>query len=322
MSYAYSAFGLQILANIPLPGLVDSCAAMPVDVRVSLGQIPDTSAGALLYESPLKDRAGTPILRVQTLPNGSFHFEYADRISFVLNRPGSQIWAQWPEDLTVEDTCTYLFGPIFGFVLRLRGTVSLHASGIVIGGGAIALLGAAGAGKSTTAAAFARLGYRIITDDVVALIDRGRSFSVQPGYPGLRLWPDSVYSLWGSPDALPRITPTWDKRYLDLMENGYEFETGPVPLCAIYVLGERSTESRAPGIENDSDPALLQLLANTYVNYLLDKKMRAKEFDVLTRVATAVPIQRAIPHADPARLPELCRRIADDARTLLAAPVA
>ena len=41
-----------------------------------------------------------------------------------------------------------------GFVMLLRGIVCLHASAIAIDDEAIALLGPAGSGKSTTAAAF------------------------------------------------------------------------------------------------------------------------------------------------------------------------
>src|SRR5690348_16585408 len=101
-----------------------------------------------------------------------------------------------------------------GFVLRLRGALCLHASSVAVGDSAVALVGLPGAGKSTTAAAFACAGFSVLSDDVVALADEGPQFYVHPGYPRVNLWPDSVQELFGSEDALPRITPTWDKRYL------------------------------------------------------------------------------------------------------------
>ena len=160
---------------------------------------------------------------------------------------------QWPENFTVQDAATYLLGPIFGFLLRLRGVVSLHASGVMIGDHAVALVGPAGAGKSTTAAAFAQCGYPVITDDVFALKDSGGRFFVEPGYATLRLWPDSVEALCGSPHALPLITPNWDKRYLDLRSADFQFANSRVPISAIYVLGERRQDAGAPDIGPEPD---------------------------------------------------------------------
>jgi hypothetical protein len=182
---------------------------------------------------------------------------------------------------------------------------------------AIALLGPAGAGKSTTAAAFAQLGFPVLSDDVVPLAEDAHRFLVLPAYPHLRLWPDSVDSLFGSVEALPRLTPTWDKRYLDLLGNGSSFQRERLPLGAIYFLGERSVEPRAPYVESLSPrDAVMTLVANTYVNYLLDRDMRAREFDMLSRVVQRIPIRRVRPHAETAALHRLCQVITDDFRAL------
>jgi hypothetical protein len=54
------------------------------------------------------------------------------------------------------------------------------------------------------------------------------------------------------------------------------------------------------------------LIANTYATKLMDKQMRAREFELLTRVVSHVPVRRVTPHADPARINELCDRILND----------
>jgi len=240
---------------------------------------------------------------------------YADGTEFHLDRTGTEIWATWPEEATLEDTTTYLLGPILGFVLRLRGTVCLHASAIAIDGRAVALLGPPGAGKSTTAAAFAQLGYPIFSDDVVPLFEKEGEVFVRPGYPHLRLWPDSVNSLFGSAEALPRLTPTWDKRYYDLRQNGNRFQDKPLRLAAIYILGERSEDPGAPSVETlSSHDGLMTLVTNTYVNYLLDKEMRAREFELLSRVVRRIPLRRVRPRTDPSRVAQLCEVIVADFR--------
>jgi ABC-type cobalamin/Fe3+-siderophores transport system ATPase subunit len=206
-------------------------------------------------------------------------------------------------------------------VLLLRGCISLHACAVAVDDRAIALVGPAGSGKSTTAAAFAERGYAILAEDVVTLQDRGDEFLVQPGYPSIRLWPSSVEALYGTAASLPRLTPTWDKRYLDLTQEKYEFQQQPLPLAAIYLLGERQ-DDRAPAVnEIASTEQLMSLVANTYATYLMDKTMRAREFVILGRVRKSVPIKRVTPHSDPARIGELCQTIIEDFGCIASQPM-
>jgi hypothetical protein len=175
-------------------------------------------------------------------------------------------------------------------------------------------MGPPGAGKSTTAAAFARLGYPVFTDDVVVLADQGDRFFVQSGYPRVNLWSDSVSALFGSKDALPQITPTWGKQYLALDQNGYRFQTEPLPLGAIYILSEREAGLTTPIVEElAGSEAFTMLVANTYVNYLLNDDMRIREFDVLSRVMAGTPVRRIRPAGDSSKVFELCEAIAADA---------
>ena len=213
---------------------------------------------------------------------------YNDGARFAISREGNEIRADWPDGYILEDACTYLIGPVLAFALRLRGGTCLHASAIA-GDRAIALLGVPGAGKSTTAAAFARLGYSILSDDVAVLDDQGSRFLVQPGYPRVNLWPDSVRSLFGSEDELPHITPTWGKKYLALDRSGYGFQSSPLSLSAVYMLDEREDGLPAPVMEElTAAEAFMALVSNTYVNYLLDADMRKCEFEVLGRVVAEI----------------------------------
>ncbi|HEY0729444.1 MAG TPA: hypothetical protein VGD38_15295, partial [Pyrinomonadaceae bacterium] len=115
------------------------------------------------YVADYTNDAGHPAFVFSKLQGGRFYrFAYADNTEFVVDHQGREIWTTWPEPLTLEDTATYLLGPVMGFVLLLRGLVSLHASAIVVDGAAIALVGPAGAGKSTTAAAFSARGFSVL----------------------------------------------------------------------------------------------------------------------------------------------------------------
>lgn len=324
MSFSFVAFGLKINLNTLLPNL-NTWPRSPSsfeEIHIWLNDKPTWwnrpyAPGILLYSSPILYGTGKPGVTIQVLPNSGFWVvTYFDGTEFILNGSGSKVWATWPDSLTLEDTLTYLLGPIMGFILRFRGITCLHASAIEIADKAVIIVGCSGAGKSTTAAAFAKLGYPILSDDIVALIPKKDKFWVQPAYPWVRLWPASVELLFDSPTALPRIVPgnsDWDKRYLDLTQEGYRFEDKPMPIGAIYILGDRSFDSQRPYFESIPKPrALIDLIGHSYTNRLLTKEMRTQEFECLSKVVSSVPVHKVYSHADPKEIFNLCHAIVDD----------
>ena len=303
------AFGLYMQCNCPVPGLVARAGVEKVNLEVWLtpptepiARLPDFS-WSVSRVSQTKVEQDRPLWTIETNQDSSYlRLTYADRTQFIVNRHGTEVWGTWPQELTLEDTATYLLGPVMGLVLLLRGVTCLHASAIAIGDRAIAIVGRSGAGKSTTAAAFAELGYPIISDDIVALVDRDRNILVQPAYPRLRLWPSSAEILYKRSDALPRIVPThptWDKAYLDLNQERYQFQDKPLPLAGIYVLGKRTNDSPMPSLELLSQhQALMKLVGNTYANLLLDKTMRMQEFKFLSETVQHIPVYQLHAHPD------------------------
>src|SRR2546422_5412685 len=198
MRFAYSAFGFRLSANVPLKGLLalsgDSVADLQIWLEMMLpwlAHLPE-QAQTIRHVSPFRNERGDPLLRIWEIRDGAYlRLLYDDGTQFILNRSATEVWATWPETLTVEDTATYLLGSIFGFILRLRGFVTLHASAVSMKGSAIAFVGPQGAGKSTTAAAFAARGYAVLTDDNAALCELDDCVLIQPAYPQLNLWPNS-----------------------------------------------------------------------------------------------------------------------------------
>jgi len=316
-------YGLRIQSNRPIPRVRPSAPATVTDLQVSLGLDSDfpgakRESPARWYASDRLDERGAPALVITKSGDGAwFRMRYSDGTEFLVDRLGTRLWAAWPEPLTIEDTATYLLGPVMGFVLLLRGTHCLHASAVNVGDQAIALVGPSGAGKSTTAAAFAKLGYGVLSDDVVTLADESGQLIVHPAYPCIRLWPESAEALFGTADALPLLTPNWDKRYLDLAGDKHRFQAAAVPLAAIYVLGERLDDASAPRIEAVApQAAMIELVGNAYAPYLKDRTARAEEFRVLSRAVATVPVRRAIPGADLAQVDRLCSVILDDFHAL------
>jgi hypothetical protein len=323
--FRYSVFGLSLCSNLSIPGLPYSnfSTAAP-EVQLHLGSFPDfdfpsNAAGGLskpIYVSSYTDTAGEPALRVWESADGaSLHLAYSDATEFWLDRKGAAVWAVWSERSSLENAISYLLGPVLGLLLRLRGIVCLHASAVAFDDHCVAFVGSAGAGKSTTAAAFAKLGHGIVSDDIVGLVERDGIFHVLPAYPHLCLWPESVTMLYGSADALPQLVHDWEKRQLALGENGTRFEERTLPLRAIYILGERRPDI-APVVSAIAErEVLLSLVANTYATNLIDRTMRGEEFGLLSRLMSGVPVRIVHPSGDPTRLEDLCRVIQSDFET-------
>ncbi len=147
-------------------------------------------------------------LRVLRAADGGFVFRFDNGARFEVSAGGARITASWPASITFQDVTSYFLGPVLGFVVRLRGTVCLHASAVLVDGAAVAFLGPSGAGKSSLCAYFAQRGAAVLTDDVLALRRGGGGFHVLAGPARLRLWPDSVRHLYGARAILPRVLPS------------------------------------------------------------------------------------------------------------------
>ncbi len=317
-AFSHFVYGLRLRADAPIPTLPilrkadDDC---DVEVRLrerSTASTPFSHSPDYFYLGKNRNKEGEPSVKVARLGPDFYGFYYIDGPRFAVSRQGDKIWIDWPEGYSLEDVATFLVGPVLGFVLRLRGVIPLHASSVVLNGSAIALVGVKGSGKSTTAAGFAKLGNAILAEDLAPLVELDNQFWVCPGYPRINLWPESVLSLFGSPDALPLVTPDWGKRFLPLDKVGMMFQREASPLSMIFVLGPWDPNIRAPIFhELSNQSALLQLVINTYVNYLLDSEMRRREFEVVGRLISSVPVVKMTRPESAAPISDLCHAIAD-----------
>jgi hypothetical protein len=86
-----------------------------------------------------------------------------------------------------------------------RGHLCLHATLVQIGGRAVALAGAAGAGKSTTAVALHGRGHTVVVDDVVVIDQRDREAWVLPYRRPVHLAPDAARALAVDVAAAPEV---------------------------------------------------------------------------------------------------------------------
>ena len=327
---------MLIRSNLPLPGLPHADSGHgPPDVEVHVATPPTGIAAAsdaeeLTYVSSLTDPNGQPAFHIwNSRTSHLLRLVYSDGTQFWFDRSRRNLWFTWPDNLSIESTLSYLLGPVLGLLLRLRGVTCLHASAVALDDQSVLFVGSAGAGKSTTAAAFAKLGHAVLSDDIVALstapplpVLNGSpdhaatrelsALCVLPAYPHLSLWPDSVKMIYGSAASLPLLSPDWDKCRLSLGTDGTRFESRSLPVGAVYLLDGRGPDPAPYVRPSRGQTSLLSLVANTYANNLLDRDLRAQEFAVLDRLVASVPVRVLTPHQDPSRLDQLCALILQD----------
>src|SRR5579871_922314 len=319
--YSYRVYGLKIDSSVEIAGL-HSCTDRTTDpdFHFETGPAPAWT----LEGRALPGRTVVRLAQNEDPPDPAFlltdhgqgrcyHLGYSDGTDFVISGDGLRVWGAVTPPLTDADLATYFLGPVLGFLLRSRRVTALHASAIELGGRAVVFCGDAGFGKSTTAAAMALRGHRVLSEDIVPLEESKTGFVAVPGYPRVCLWPDSVKKLMGAETALPALTPVWEKRYLPLDGVQGHFAAEKLPIGMIYLLSPRST---GPACVEEMSPrkALLDLVQNTYMNWLLEREQRALEFDTLARLVAEVPVRQLTRSTDATKIGELCDLIERDVK--------
>jgi hypothetical protein len=234
-------------------------------------------------------------------------------IDFLLDGAKKNLWITHDRDEAESDLDSYFVGPALGCVLRLRGTICLHASAVNVGEKAVVFLAKKRGGKSTTAAGFHRLGYRVVSDDIAVITPRGDDYFIQSGYSKIRLRANPAAAFFqAESERMPAVYKHRDSRYLSL-EKGNDFSSDALPLAAIYLLGEINAGDTTPFVEPIApSEKIVRLTENTFGSYVVNQGLRRKEFAFLAALAKKIPFRRLMFGHDLRTLDAQCRTILED----------
>ncbi len=235
----YRAYGLTIASRVPL----DLAAGDgEPDVVVSRENLDHVGPPRYWHEgSPFA--GGTPDRFAVRIPDA-----FAGEV-----RGGREIAVDQVGDIPPGALGDFVLQPLLGYLMVQRGYLVLHASCVEVGGRAVAILGASGDGKSTTAGALARRGHRLLCDDVVAMDAEGR---VVPGVARLKLWPAAATALGHDPDALERCAGESVKRLH--RPEAVQADGAPMPLHRAYVLGDGAQPAVEPVRPGEALPLVIR----------------------------------------------------------------
>jgi hypothetical protein len=201
----------------------------------------------------------------------------------------------------------YASGPALAALLHQRGLLVLHASAVSIDGEAVAFLGGPGYGKSSMAAALHARGHALAADDVVAVsLSDVEHPMVYPGFPQLKLWPDTATTLGDPPESLSRLHPATDKRARPAPRG---FSTAPLRLRRLYILAE-GTHAQIEEVEPQA--AFAELVRHTFTARLLNATCAPSHLRQCANLVSRVPIRRLSSQRSLAALPDLAALVEQD----------
>lgn len=226
--YCYSAYGLILVSDLPLP-----------ELQAGLGR-PDVRIRMIGSKSNCESE-DCPIECIDATP-ARVHLSWGSVADLVIEN-GSVITVIPGPAADEESLRLFIGGAGLGVLLHQRGLLVLHGSAVAIRDSAIGFVGAKGWGKSTTATALHRRGHALVTDELLVVdLDKNGAPSARPGSPYLKLWRDALLETGGSPESARQVLLGADKYFL---EASLVAPPG-VPLRRIYILdaGDRLDAAR------------------------------------------------------------------------------
>ena len=206
--FYYKIYGLRIASEIMINQATPGEPSNLVDVTIRRGKVPKT------IDSPLKTREK----ELYMVSDDEFLFHVKGVATFYIRNGQEIIVCDISEQADhvvsqVEAINLFLCGTCLGAALIQRNTFPLHGSCVEKNGKGIVLVGDSGAGKSTVARAFINRGWRLVSDDVIAVTKKNNSFFAESGFPGQKLWDD----------ALERTTSGTVRKILRTVDNKSKF---------------------------------------------------------------------------------------------------
>jgi hypothetical protein len=253
----YKAFGISIISEISLPELSQyDMRNEPVDLEIKIGNL---SKKWFEVSGKPYDFVINRNLVIFQIPNVAI-FQIED---------GALITVSPLKDADEDLIRLFILGTCMGAVLMQRKIMPLHGSAIVINGKAYAIVGESGAGKSTLAAGFLNNGYKLLSDDVIAISysESEKTHIVTPSYPQQKLWEESLKSFGMEVEDYQSIYGRETKYCIPVSS---KFFNAPMPLAGIIEL-VKAENSKIEISKIEKLERFQTLYNHTYRNFFIQK---------------------------------------------------
>ncbi|MCP4381300.1 MAG: hypothetical protein GY798_07760 [Hyphomicrobiales bacterium] len=312
----FRVYGITISSRFPFVSPLSDGTRLP-DLTFALEETPPFidchGATELLFADPAADDYAVPNYIKRTgrfevlryTGTAEFHVS-AEQITCCLHDPGRRH--------AVE---LLFLGTVLSWWLERAGRLAMHMSAVVSGNQALAFMSTGGGGKSSMAAALAKLGCPLLADDLVAIEPRESCFVAHPSYPQMRLWPDEADYFVGSHERFELAHPAYTKRRVPVEPGGIgTFCDGARELGCIYLPERRTLDDIRSDVEiqtvapHDAFAALVGgAVAPRLADLITRRGSRLKQLAVL---ACQLPIRRVVYPSGMHALPFVAEAVLED----------
>jgi hypothetical protein len=282
----YGVYGLSLRSAWKLP--YPKASRANTLAEVSLRPASTARFAKALRTHPLTSSSSPWI--DQQLPDGSTYLRWTNVFDFLIPRDGHTLLCR-PLDPRAEEAFHTHLGPSLSYALINLGIEPLHSTTVVIDGGAVALMGDCGYGKSSLGAMFVKAGFPLLTDDLLVLKHDAHSITAYPGAPRVKLYPEIAREIFGARVKGLRLTRLTPKLIIPL--DGARAQANPVPLKAIYVLTppRRRAPSQLRIRRLPARQAFMEIVRNTFNMAITDSARLERQFALASALSSTIPIR-------------------------------
>ncbi len=287
--YSYRVYGIAVRSDIRFP-LEESAGRLKPAVELRRGD-PSQFENALQGISLEPDPENW--YQLVTFADRSFYIRWPDLFEFLVSPDGRRITYNPLPQASSAAFETYLLGHVLSYSLLKLGYEVLHATSVIVDGEALGLLGRSGHGKSSLAAAFLQAGYRILSDDLLVLVETPEGILVPPGLPRIKLFPETAERFLPFPTSGAAMNPLTEKRVIPIPKA--HSGRAPALLRALYKLPYSSAQRPSSKVRISrlaEKTAFTELLAGTFNSRVLETPRLRRQFETMARLLTMVPVRR------------------------------
>lgn len=202
--YTYFAYGLTIESEIMMDEFQQGNGN--ADIEIVFGNVPQHIEG---------DTKGTVWFQAKK----NHILITVDDIAKFYIKEGKEIVVEPYEYANLSTIKLYLHGSVFSALLYQRGLLPIHASALLIHDKCVMIAGNSGAGKSSLSITLRKKGYKVLTDDIVALDFSNDIIQAAPGFPLQKVTLKTAKELGIDTSNLEQIE--YEEKYLYPIESGF-----------------------------------------------------------------------------------------------------
>ena len=248
MKYIYNAFDLNISSNnIKLPEL-NKANNKKFDIEII-----KTDTNYWERNIPFEYKYNNLLINKNEL-----RLHVKGIADFMVSEGKKILWRNTNKNFSENEIRAYLLGSTIGAILIQRNNLVLHASALTKANKTIICLGDGGVGKSTLAYSLMIKGWKLLSDDLVALSE---DLYVLPGIPRIKLWEDAIIFYGLCKNTLKRVRNDMNKYQLsgDLVT----ISLTKSKATTIYILDKEVDKQTKREIKGDKIK-LFNLISNIY----------------------------------------------------------